>query len=607
MPRSRWYCRLDDVPLAGVTTCLVAKLRKGKASTVLAVPSPNGFFRPLPGLPAGFLALFGLILGVTSSIADEAPPEASLPWWEELDSLPSPETEIHRVIDAQVDAKLLDRSVTPAPRAPLEVRTRRAMLDLAGRIPTVAELDAIQALPGEAPDRGESYWETLVSELVESPAFDRLQSHELNWLLMEGKQSDYRGYLEEAVAQRRPWNEIFRETVLAQREGEESPGVDAFLRDLVKDPDKLTNEVSVRFFGVNISCAQCHDHPYVKDWTQETYYGMQAFFSRSFENGGFIGEREYGQVSYKTTQGEERVAPPRFLGGAALDEPDAPEPDEAAKKAERDLLNQLKKDKKAPPAPGYSRRARLAEVGLSEAQEEWLARSIVNRVWYRFFGHGLVMPLDQMHGENDPSHPVLLQWLARDLIAHDYDLRRLMEGIVLSQAYQRDSQWESGFRPAASLFAVTQPRPLTPRQYGVTLKFATTAPETFTVEAAQAPEEKAKRLENLERGGSGLANWFERPGENFSVAVDEALLLSNSDSVRGQLLASSGLVGSLEKLESSEAKVRLALRSVYSRDPKPGEVETLTGYLDARQERPREAIEQLVWALLTSAEARFNH
>src|SRR5438067_10314667 len=93
-----------------------------------------------------------------------------------------------------------------------------------------------------------------------------------------------------------------------------------FLRPRLKDADRLTNDVSVAFFGVNVSCAQCHDHPLVKDWTQDHFYGMKAFLARTFDNGGFLAERGYGVVKYKPTKGPERTARMMFLTGAKVED-----------------------------------------------------------------------------------------------------------------------------------------------------------------------------------------------------------------------------------------------------------------------------------------------
>jgi hypothetical protein len=64
------------------------------------------------------------------------------------------------------------------------------------------------------------------------------------------------------------------------------------------------------------------------------------------------------------------------------------------------------------------------------------------------------MRVDQMHAENPPSHPELLEWLTRDFIAHNYDLHRLARGMVSSQTYSRSSHWQQGEPPAPELFAV---------------------------------------------------------------------------------------------------------------------------------------------------------
>ena len=125
-----------------------------------------------------------------------------------------------------------------------------------------------------------------------------------------------------------------------------------------------------------------------------------------------------------------------------------------------------------PPKPAFSYREQLTEVALRPAERDRLARAIVNRLWYRFHGHGLVMRLDQMHAKNPPNHPELLDWLTRDLIAHNYDLRRLVRGLVASQTYSRASRWDRGEAPSPDLFAVANLRPLTPMQFGLSALLA---------------------------------------------------------------------------------------------------------------------------------------
>ena len=92
-----------------------------------------------------------------------------------------------------------------------------------------------------------------------------------------------------------------------------------FLRQRVRDLDKLTAEVSSIFFGVNVSCARCHDHPLVADWKQDHFFGMKSFFSRTYESAGRLAERETGLVKFKTTKGVERQAHLMFLTGKVVE------------------------------------------------------------------------------------------------------------------------------------------------------------------------------------------------------------------------------------------------------------------------------------------------
>src|SRR5262249_5539292 len=168
---------------------------------------------------------------------------------------------------------------------------------------------------------------------------------------------------------------------------------------------------------------------------KDHFFGMKSFFSRTFDNGGFVAEREFGTMKFKPNKGAEKQVQPIFLTGKAVELPNFREPNGDEQKKEKDKFEQFKKDKKQPPVATASARAKLVEVALQPENVEFFSKSIANRMWHRFLGYGLVNPLDQMHSENKPTHPKLLQWLARDTAAHNYDLRRLIRGIVLSQTY----------------------------------------------------------------------------------------------------------------------------------------------------------------------------
>ena len=172
-----------------------------------------------------------------------------------------------------------------------------------------------------------------------------------------------RDYLTLAVKENRPWDRIFRELMLADESDPSRKGSSQFLKARVKDLDRLTTEVSVLFFGVNISCAQCHDHPLVQDWKQEHYYGMKAFFAPTFEAGQFLGEKEPAAVAFKTPKGVGKNATLMFLTGKPLDVPGAKPltPDElkkqkdAEKKKAEERQDAADRRRSSRPAPPSSR------------------------------------------------------------------------------------------------------------------------------------------------------------------------------------------------------------------------------------------------------------
>ncbi len=517
------------------------------------------------------------------------------------DDLPPPESSIADVVDTEIDALFKAESVEPALPANDATIARRLTLDLVGRIPTTAESRTY--LESTDPEKAIH----LVDRLVASPGFARQQAAEFETLLMAGTQGSLREYLSVAFAENRPWDQIFRDLLLPDESDKARKPAAEFLRKRVKDLDRLTTDVSATFFGVNISCAQCHDHPLVHDWKQDHFYGMKSFLSRTFENGDFLGEHAYGSVSYKTTDGIEHQAPMMFLSGRRIEGVDTKTPPAPDLKAEKERLATSKKDKVPPPAPSFSARARLVEVALAPTDRDFFARSIVNRVWHRLFGRGLVMPLDQMHSANPPSHPRLLAWLARDTAEHGYDLRRLIRGLVLSRAYARSSELDRAEPPRASLFAVAAVRPLSPTQLAASLRIATASPTTLPADLSA--DDFERRVESLESNGrSILSELSTKPGDT-QIGVAEGLYFSNSDRVVRDLLADNPdrLVGRLKQIHDRADWIDAAIRNILSRPPDADDAQALSAYLDQRSDRPDDACRQVVWALLTCAEFRFNH
>ncbi|MFP6659386.1 MAG: DUF1549 domain-containing protein, partial [Pirellulales bacterium] len=304
------------------------------------------------------------------------------------DELAPADKPIEEVVDHYVDAKFADAEVNPAQQADDANLMRRLMLDLAGRIPAAVEVR--EYLDSDDSDKRAK----LIDRLMDSQEFADHMASQFDTMLMADTDGSVRDYLKIAFQENRNWDRMFRELLLPNQSDEMLKSAADFVKRRANDADKLTTDVSALFFGVNVSCAKCHDHPEVSDWSQDYFYGMKSFFNRTFENGGFIAERPFGLVKYTTTEGEERDARLMFLTGTVLDESEykVPNPDEQKKIDER--FKQLAKKKQAPPEPEYSRRARLVEIALKPDQNAVFGRAIVNRLWHQFVGYGLVMPLD---------------------------------------------------------------------------------------------------------------------------------------------------------------------------------------------------------------------
>jgi hypothetical protein len=508
---------------------------------------------------------------------------------------------IAEVVDHYIDLQLAGASITPAAEATDATLLRRTMLDLAGRVPTAAEAQQYAAGTSENKRR------ELVDRLLNDDAFIRHTASELNTLLSGDRSEELRPYLLESLTSNKGWDQMFREMINGDNSQEASKGPTSFVFRRLNDLDKLTNVTSAIFFGINISCAKCHDHPLVEEWTQAHFFGMKSFFNRSFGNGDFLGERDYGAVQFKTTEGENQDARMMFLSGSVIDEPTWKSPNAEQQNAAKKQLEQLKKDKKPLPAPSYSRREQLVKVVLETDDHHYLARSIVNRTWHRLMGVGLVMPLDQMHPENPASHPRLLDWLARDFVEHGYDLKRLVRGLMLSRAYGRTSRWEGdAARPAASRFAVASVRTLTPKQYATSLRIASRSAGYWKNENR---EELLKQIAAEESAAAEMASKFEQPGEDFQVSVGEALMFNNSADIQNKLLAEDGsmLVGQLKAVTDDRQLVDEASWNVLGRPLADEERQLMMQYVANRKDRRNAAIQQLVWALLTSGEFRFNY
>jgi hypothetical protein len=212
-----------------------------------------------------------------------------------------------------------------------------------------------------------------------------------------------------------------------------------------------------------------------------------------------------------------------------------------------------------------------------------------------------------MHSQNPASHPELLEELAEAVVESGYDVRHLTQAIVLSNVYARTAQDSEEQPRSPDLFAVSVPRPLTPRQLSLSLRIAGQNPEKL--QDMKDNDSWSVEREKLEKASEGIARKLLIPTEGFQVPVTEALWFSNNLSLQKDLLSTSKdrLVGYLQTLETDDEVVSAAFASILNRTADAAEKIAIENYLAEREDRRDDALKQVVWALLATPEFRFNH
>lgn len=496
-------------------------------------------------------------------------------------------------IDALTSEYWRQNGVKPANLADDSTFLRRITLDLTGRIPTGNEALAFasDAAPGKRA--------RVLRRLMESPEFPLQLGRVLDDILQGNLANDaeFLGYLRRAMEERRPWDRVFRE-ILNGPWDKEAKGAHRFLARRVGNLDDLTNDTARVFFGVNVSCAKCHDHPLVSDWKQDHYFGMASFFNPTYEGSKGKGraaltdfmEKLTEQVMFVTTKGERRTARRMFLSNQVVEDPSGSPPTREQK----------------PTATSAGGREQLVRIALEE--KGFFSKAIVNQLWAYYLGQGLVHPVDQVHSANPPAIPDVLEFLADDLAANGYQLDRLIAALLSSQVYQLAStRNKASERPGERNFARAALRPLTPRQYAMSVVLA--AGEA-AYDPASAPEIRTQRYRDLESQSAQLLRLelLDPRTDRFQSSAGEALFMSNQPALQRWLEPKGkNLAARLAALPDSRKVVETAVWTILSRAPETEELAHLAGWLNSQKGDRGKVCAELTWALLTSAEFRFNH
>lgn len=572
------------------------------------------------------------------------------------------------LIDTRIEALLKEKKLATATKASDVTLMRRIYLDLLGRIPTVKEAKAF--IDDTRADRINRLIETLIDHPEMAPHWRNVFSVWLLNRSGAGKRNDqgvpeFSAWLEKSLATNKRWDILAKE-LLQPGNDVAKQGASYFLGSRLfgtKEEmiDGMTVAVASSFFGVRLECAKCHDHPYVQEWKQDHYYGLAAFLGRTFKanaNGKpTLGERGDGEVTFVTTKQEQKTAKLMFLDSKVIDDPTfkaAPTKKGNPKKKKQDNTAGKKGgggDKFT--APSFSRRQALIEYAIND-KNVYFKRAIVNRLWKHLLGRGLVEPVDQIHTANPASHPALMTALADDFARSGFDIKRLLAGILHSKVYQRSSEWtDKSDRPHEKYFAVAMLRPLSPEQFALSIATATDTetvirtlgPGALGIKVGNSkkkgttqttdkkkpavkgkPNQKgkpnpkgkpqpvkldwtsARMRQELEKTFAPFIDRYASEADEFQATTAQALFMTFNPVTQRFLVPLAGsLTDRLGKMDDNKELAREAYLAVLSRKPEADEIATVEEFFKDSKQARKDQVRDVVWALINSAEFRFNH
>lgn len=488
-----------------------------------------------------------------------------------------------KIIDEQISKRLADEKISPSPRSDDAEFLRRVYLDIVGLIPPADKVK--EFINSKDPEKRRK----VIDELLADPRFGTSLSEAWSGLMIPRESNNrflnhapLQKWLADKFNENMPLDKLVYELLTATGPLEENGAVTFFVGN--PTVDKMTDNVSRMFLGVQLQCAQCHNHPFT-DWKQTEYWAMAAFFmktrltatpqqaAKKGKSAGII--ETAGPVKGKKGNLPEsaKIVPAKFLQG------------------EQPTL-----DPKEPYRPVLAK-------WMTAPDNPFFAKAMINRFWYQLFGRGLVNPVDDMHEDNPASHPELLAALTEQLKTNNFDLKYLYRAVLNSEAYQRTSRPNDSNKEDKELYSHVQVRVLSPEQLFDSLTTVVGKQNLGRAVAAKGiaakkgpggPREQFLAFFRIDEGADPL---------EYQQGIPQALRLMNSP----QLTTSAEAVNNAMKSGGTPAEIieRLYLTAL-SRLPTTEEVDRMTRYVQ-RVGDARQAYGDILWAMLNSSEFSTNH
>jgi Protein of unknown function (DUF1549)/Protein of unknown function (DUF1553) len=528
------------------------------------------------------------------------------------------DAEIVHFINDQIAAGWKANKLKPSERASDYEFMRRAYLDIIGRIAKPEEIQRFLRDP-EAVRRP-----LLIDRLLQTPEYARnWASIWTVWLMTRtGANEPARAvyheqmhkWLEDLFAREgASYKDMVTELITASGKTNENGAVNYILSHLGEqnppneqgkegrsDMVPITSRTIRLFDGLQIQCAQCHPHPFNKEWKQDDFWGVNAFFRQVDTPRGRPGTGRMametvlevrdnpdlntnGKIFYEERNGVLRAIRPQFLH-----DPENKDNDES-------LVS-----------TGGNRRQDLARFVTGHRN---FARAYVNRIWAHFFGRGFTNPIDDFGPDNEPSHPELLDKLGQEFAHYGYDPRRLMRWICNSEAYNLSSvaNKTNDTADAEPFFSRMLLKALSPEQLFESLMTATQA------EMFESRESRRKIRDGWMRNLSTNFGDDEGNEVTFNGTVVQALLMMNGSDINSAIASDKkGTVAwAVVKKQSPSLILDYLYEAALNRPPTMREKERILAIRHAPVSRmgaaPLAFWQDVFWALLNSNEFILNH
>ncbi len=492
-----------------------------------------------------------------------------------------PTTPEKNYIDTLVNAKLKNLRIAPSATCSDEVFLRRIFIDLTGMLPSVEEYKTFMA--NKSADKREQ----LVKELMERKEFSELWV--LKWAeLLQIRSSNqvsykatllYYNWLQDRIARNVPLNQWVQELLGANGGTFNNPVTNYYQNET--DILKVTENVAQVFMGMRIQCAQCHNHPFDR-WTMDDYYGFAAFFTQIGRKGTddprelVVFNSGSGEINHPL--GGRRMAP-KYLGG------------------------------EVPDVVGKDRRGLMAEW-LASPKNPYFATNLSNMVWTHFFGVGIINEVDDVRVSNPPSNSELLQELGKKFTEYNYDFKRLVKDIVLSNSYQLSTQANASNESDTKNFSHSSIRRIKAETFLDCISQVTETKNKFPGLPLGA---RAVQIADGQVSNYFLTTFGRATRESvcscevkLDPTLSQSLHLLNGDATT-QRITQGNLISKLLKDKKTPEEI---LDEIYvrclSRMPSADEKTKVLALVNAEKDK-KQVLEDAFWAVLNTREYMFNH